>query len=84
MGRYLMSERGSGTDPMAQKSDFPNERLRWMDDLLAELEKFSMRYDLDDLRGDLAAARLTLRAEAERVNARPDHPVHSVRGQRDH
>lgn len=68
---------------MGPETDFPNERLRWMDDLLAELEKFAGRYELGDLRGDIAAARVTLRAEALRVNASPEHPVNKVRGLRD-
>lgn len=68
---------------MGPQSDFPNERLRWMDDLLAELEKFSDRYDMDALRSDLAAARATLLAEAKRINNTPDHPVHGVRGRSD-
>ena len=68
---------------MGPQPDFPNERLRWMDDLLAELEKFAERYELADLRGDIAAARLTLLAEAERVNASPEHPVNRIRGLRD-
>ncbi|MEL7014414.1 MAG: hypothetical protein AAFO72_14205 [Pseudomonadota bacterium] len=54
-----------------------------MDDLLAELQKFSGRYDLPDLEGDLAHARATLITEVERVNASPDHPIHKVRGPRD-
>lgn len=68
---------------MTPKTPFPNDRLRWMDDLLAELQKFSERYDLPSLEGDLAAARATLVAEMERVNATPSHPIHKVRGPRD-
>ena len=68
---------------MGPQADFPNERLRWMDDVLAELEKFADRYELAHLRGDIAAARLTLRVEAERVNASPGHPVNKIRGSRD-
>ena len=67
---------------MGPKSDFPNQRLRWIEDLLVELEKFAERYELADLRGDIAAARVTLRAEALRVNSTPDHPVNTVRGLR--
>ncbi|MEL7461252.1 MAG: hypothetical protein AAFX45_13495 [Pseudomonadota bacterium] len=68
---------------MPPEFPFPNDRLRWMDDLLAELQKFSGRYDLPDLEGDLAHARATLITEMERVNASPDHPIHKVRGPRD-
>jgi len=65
------------------QDDFPSERLRWLDDLLAELEKFSTRYELDALRRDMIAARKTLVEEAHRVNATPGHPIHNVRGLRD-
>lgn len=68
---------------MTPTEPFPNERLRWMDDLLLELQKFSERYDLPKLEGDLASARATLIDELERVNAISDHPIHNVRGPRD-
>lgn len=69
---------------MGQRPDFPNDRLRWMDDLLAELEKFAGRYELQDLHEDLTRARSTLLTEAQRINATPEHPVNKVRGLRDH
>lgn len=62
---------------------FPNERLRWMDDLLSELETLSKRYSLNELEGQLNKARSTLHDEAVRVNETPDHPIHNVRGPRD-
>ena len=68
---------------MTPKTPFPNDRLRWMDDLLSELQKFSERYDLPSLERDLASARATLVSEMERVNATPGHPIHKVRGPRD-
>lgn len=69
---------------MSTPTAFPHERLRWMDDLLAELEKFAARYELSELHGDLEAARKTLLAEAERVNGDPNHPVNTVRSPREH
>ena len=69
---------------MGQRPDFPNDRLRWMDDLLAELEKFAGRYELRDLHEDLTRARSTLLIEAKRINETPGHPVNKVRGLRDH
>ena len=68
---------------MAAIKDFPNERLRWMDDLLLELQKFSERYEMSDLQRQLSGARDTLVKELERVNAMPDHPIHKIRGPRD-
>ncbi|MDJ1007377.1 MAG: hypothetical protein QNJ13_06075 [Paracoccaceae bacterium] len=68
---------------MVPVDEFPSERLRWIDDLLLELEKFAARYDLPEFRGDVVAARRTLRSEAERVNRQPSHPIHHVRGVRD-
>lgn len=68
---------------MTPTQDFPNDRLRWMDDLLLELQKFSERYELADLNGQLATARETLVTELHRVNDDPDHPIHKVRGPRD-
>lgn len=63
--------------------EFPNARLRWMDDLLAELEAFARQHDLHDLSGDLGAARLTLRAEAERISGVPNHPINRLGGHED-
>lgn len=68
---------------MPSTKSFPNDRLRWMDDLLLELQKFSERYELNALEVQLEAARETLLAELTLVNANPDHPIHKVRGPRD-
>ncbi|MEM9710113.1 MAG: hypothetical protein AAF871_15140 [Pseudomonadota bacterium] len=54
----------------------PNARLRWLDDLLVELEKFTVRYDLPELQSDFASARKTLEAECVRIEAIPSHPIH--------
>lgn len=68
---------------MGVATQFPNERLRWMDDLLNELQGFSERYHLADLETQLRATRQTLHNEALRVNDIPDHPIHAVRGPRE-
>ena len=68
---------------MGSFDEFPNERMRWMDDLLRELQKFSERYELAELEGELSNVRKTLVVELTRVNANPDHPIHSLRGLRD-
>lgn len=65
---------------MGSIDEFPNERLRWMDDLLRELENFSQRYELTELEKGLSDVRETLVAEVVRINGDPEHPIHNVRG----